>query len=391
MRQAVAVPSSPSPAARLRGALVWLLPALAGAVVVATGLLPGADARGVLSRLAPVLVFLVCVTALAGIADAAGVFEAAAVRAARAGRGRTAVLFALVVGLACATTVVLSLDTTAVLLTPVVLALARRLELSPLPFALVTVWLANTASLLLPVSNLTNLLAADRLDLPVAAYAHQLAPAAGLAVVVTVAVAVVADRRALRGRYRVPLPVAPPDSVLFRAAVGVLAVLAVALAAGAPPAPTTAVLVVLLVGLCLWRRPGVLRRDLVPWSLVPLVTGLLLVVEAAGPRGLDALLAGALGGAPGALRTAAAGALASNAVNNLPAFLALERVVPDGRLTALLVGTDVGPLVLPWASLATLLWADRLRAAGVAVPWRAFVLRGLVLVPLLVLVCTLPL
>src|SRR3954452_10941862 len=104
-------------------------------------------------------------TVLAELADEAGVFDVAAHRAARLARGRTLALYGLVVVLASATTVLLSLDTTAVLVTPVVLALAQQLELSPVPFALAAVWLANTASLLLPVSNLTNLLAISRLDL----------------------------------------------------------------------------------------------------------------------------------------------------------------------------------------------------------------------------------
>jgi arsenical pump membrane protein len=364
-----------------------VLPALGGVAVVVTGALSASGSRDVLGRAAPVLVFLVAVTALAGIADAAGVFEVAAARAARAGRGRTPLLFALVVVLATVTTVLLSLDTTAVLLTPVVLALARRLGLPPLPFAVVTVWLANSASLLLPVSNLTNLLAADRLDLPALDYARLVGPAALLAVVVPVAVTVVADRRSLRGRYGVPSLPDVPDRALFRLASGAVGVLAVALAAGLPPAPTTSALALLLVGACLWRRPAVLRRDLVPWTLVPLVLGMLLLAAAAGPHGLDRLLRDGLGTAPGTLRTAATGAVLANGVNNLPAFLALERVVPDRLLPALLLGVDVGPLVLPWASLATLLWADRCRAAGVVVPWRTFVLRGLVVVPLTLLGC----
>ena len=45
-------------------------------------------------------------------------------------------------------------------------------------------------------------------------------------------------------------------------------------------------------------------------------------------------------------------------------------------LLALLIGTNVGPLATPWASLATLLWYERCRAAGVAVPIRKFVLTG---------------
>jgi arsenical pump membrane protein len=45
-------------------------------------------------------------------------------------------------------------------------------------------------------------------------------------------------------------------------------------------------------------------------------------------------------------------------------------------------------LITPWASLATLLWAGRCRSAGVTVSWARFALRGLVLVPLVVLSST---
>jgi arsenical pump membrane protein len=142
---------------------VWLIAALAGGICVATGALPWHVAVDTTQRVGPILGFLAAITVVAELADVAQVFDVAATRAAKLARGRTTTLFCLVLLLGAFTTIVLSLDTTAVLLTPVVLALASRLRLSPLPFAMAAVWLANTASLLLPVSNLTNLLAVSRL------------------------------------------------------------------------------------------------------------------------------------------------------------------------------------------------------------------------------------
>ena len=107
----------------------------------------------------PILLFVVAITIVAELAASAGVFDVAADDLARLARGRTWVLWMLIVILAVAVTAFLSLDTTAVLLTPVVVTVARTHRLDPLPFAFTTVWLANTASLVLPVSNLTNLLA----------------------------------------------------------------------------------------------------------------------------------------------------------------------------------------------------------------------------------------
>jgi arsenical pump membrane protein len=359
----------------------WLLAGAAGAVAAVS--LPADDVGRVVTRLLPVLGFLAAATLLAGVVDAAGVFDTAAVRCARLARGRTPVLFGLVVVLACATTVVLSLDTTAVLLTPVVLSLTRQLGLPPWPFALATAWLANTASLLLPVSNLTNLLAEQRVGLSRGAFVQAMAAPAAVAVVVTVGVLAALHGRSLRGRYPLPAVAQPPDRLLHRAAVvavlaflgGVVAGLPVVLAAGGAAVGLAAVAAA--------RRPDVLRVGLVPWRLIPLVTGLLLVVETAGRHGLDDVLSRGVGHAS-PLGVAAVGALAANLADNLPAYLALERVVPVHRLPALLVGVDAGPVVLPWASLATLLWADRCRAAGLVVPWRRYVLSGLVLAPLVV-------
>ncbi|MBX6751533.1 MAG: hypothetical protein IRY85_18050 [Micromonosporaceae bacterium] len=44
----------------------------------------------------------------------------------------------------------------------------------------------------------------------------------------------------------------------------------------------------------------------------------------------------------------------------------------------MLIGTNIGPLVVPWASLATLLWAQRCRAAGLRIDWRRYVVTSLV-------------
>jgi arsenical pump membrane protein len=130
------------------------------------------------------------------------------------------------------------------------------------------------------------------------------------------------------------------------------------------------------------RNRTVLRLSLVPWRLLVFVTGLFLVVQTIGLHGLDTVthaLIGSGGGTLGALRAAATGAGLSNAVNNLPAYVAGESVIPvsnHNQLLALLIGTNVGPIITPWASLATLLWYERCRAYDAAVPLRKFMITG---------------
>ena len=126
-----------------------------------------ADALGVISwheagrvsRLLPVVGFLAAVLVLARLCDDEGLFRAAGAAMARSNSGSQQRLLATVFVIAAATTAILSLDATVVLLTPVVLATARTLRVPARPHAYATAHLANSASLLLPVSNLTNLLA----------------------------------------------------------------------------------------------------------------------------------------------------------------------------------------------------------------------------------------
>jgi len=343
-----------------------------------------AELGAVLGRVAPVLVFFVAITLVAEIADAAGVFDVAGHWTARAARHRTAVLWLLFVVLAVGCTVFLSLDTTAVLLTPVGLAIARQLRVSAVPFALSTLWLANTASLLLPVSNLTNLLALhqfDALGLGHGGYLRLAAAPAAAAGVGTVAVLYALHRRELHGRFHAEAPADPHDRLLLRIAGATCLVVGPLFAFGLPPAWVASVAAVVLVVVLLVRSPSTLRRLSVPWAMALGVAALVVAVDLARRHGLEPALSAVAGQGtdPVSLaRVTATGALAANLANNLPAYAALESVTAHepGRLLALLVGVDVAPLVTPWASLATLLWAQRCRARGIRISTKSLALQG---------------
>ncbi len=349
----------------------------------------------VLARTAPVLVFLVAITVVAELSERAGVFSAAAGGAARLAGGRMWRLWALVVVLATAATVVLSLDTTAVLLTPVVLALARQLRLPTGLLAMTTVWLANTASLLLPVSNLTNLLSLHRmqaLGVGIGGFVRLTWLPALVSVLLTVVVLAVMFRSELRGSYVAPARAAAADPVLLRVSTAVCLLLGPAFVSGVQVAYPASAAALLLVVLFLVRDRAALRWALLPWKIVLIVLVLFVGVQWLSDHGLAALLARAAGSGEGFvayLRMAGVAALGANGVDNLPAYLALEPVADDSapRLVALLIGVNVGPLITLWASLATLLWRERCRVNDVVVPWWRFALRGLVLVPLLLVAC----
>lgn len=391
----------------MRLAVIGVFLLLAGSIAAVTGALPEAELVALADRVVPILVFVAAITVVTELASEAGVFLWAGRRLRSWGLGSGFVLWLLLALLATVSTIFLSLDTTAVLLTPAVVTVVRQAGLPPLPFVLTTVWLANTTSLLLPVSNLTNLLAQHTLDglSPAGFAALMWAPAlAGL--LVPMAVIGLIFRRDLRLRYaRTPAPQGPkqradsgphgssphrlpPDRVLLTASGIVLLLLLPLLVSGLPVwIPATAAAVVLAAVFAVRRRRTLTFR-LIPWPLLLFASGLFLAMEAflaLGGSGLLGLLAGQGEDFPELLRLAATGAAGANAVNNLPAYLLTEPLAETPqRLAALLIGVNAGPLITPWASLATLLWHDRLVRMNVRISWKGYALFGLIAAPLTV-------
>jgi Na+/H+ antiporter NhaD/arsenite permease-like protein len=378
----------------LRTALLGAALLAVGGLALATGVLPATDAAALGARVWPILLFVVAITVVAELATAAGLFDLVASLAARWGRRRGWLLWLLVALIAVVSTVFLSLDTTAVLLTPIVVVLARRVGLSPVPFALTTVWLANTASLLLPVSNLTNLLAEQHLGgIGPAAFAAAAGPAQLVGLLVPLALVAVVFRRELGRTYDEPGPVRLTDSRLTAISAVVLVLLVIGLVSGiAVWIPACAAAVVLIAAFLL-LRPHELSVQLLPWPTVVLVCGLFLAVAALDAAGLRTLLERLVpdGDGPAALLgVAAMGGAAANVTNNLPAYLAVEPAVHGLLPTlALLVGVNAGPLITPWASLATLLWHERLQRLGVGIRWSRYVLYGCLLAPVTVVLAVL--
>lgn len=364
----------------------------AAAVALVLGLLTPAAAWEEVRELGPTVGFLAAVLVLAHLADAEGVFRWAGGVLARRSHGRPHRLFALVVVAAAMTTAVLSLDATVVLLTPVVLDTVRRLGARPAPPAFACAHLANSGSLLLPVANLTNLLALEASGLTFLGFA-------ALMLLPQLAVIVV-EYLGLRLTFRRDLaePAGSDDegeaAPLPRFAVGVLAATLAGFAAASPLGVepvwvAVAGAAVLAVRTLAMRETRV--RDLVAAAspgFCVFVLGLGVVVAAVTERGLGDVIAGLLPAGtsfPALLGLAAIAAVLANLVNNLPATLvllaALGPTPAAGAVLAMLIGVNIGPNLTPVGSLATLLWRRVLAARGVAAPLGTFTLAGLVTVP----------
>jgi len=366
----------------------------AAAILVGIGAISPADAGAEMHRLLPVVAFLSAVLVLAKLCDDEGLFDALGASMARAGGGNPAALLRRVFVIAAVTTAVLSLDATIVLLTPVVLTTARALTVPPRPHAYATAHLANTASLLLPVSNLTNLLA----------YAS--ASAAGLSFTSFTLlmtgpwlIAIASEYLVFRRYFATDLapvpdgdPVATPHLPRF-----VLVVLALTLAGfvvtsliGIEPVWAALAGVVVLAGYGLARHrttvAGLLRSLHVPFVLF--VLGLGVVVQAVMDNGLQQWMHKVVPDGStllALLGIAAIAAVLANIVNNLPAVLVLLPLVTAGgpaAILAVLIGVNIGPNLTYVGSLSNLLWRRILGANGIPTQAREFSVLGILTVPI---------
>lgn len=333
------------------------------------------------------------------VADEDGLYLAAGRRLARLAPNAVS-LFAGAGVLVALVTAVLNLDTSVVFLTPVLMYAARARRQGEAPLLYGCLLLSNAGSLLLPGSNLTNLIVAGHLHFSGARFFDRMALAWICAAVVTAVVVGIMERGSLHTRT-------PPGAVTGGAAMGATTgAPADGDGPSAPPARPTTVGLGLVAVVAVTIVVLVLRSPAVPVAAV----GILVVgIRSAGDRGRRhralavlglpvliglfgvAVTLGALGrswSGPATLLshldpwgTAAVAALASVLVNNLPAASLLAARVPPHPY-ALLVGLDIGPNLFVTGSLAWILWWRAARAAGGHPSIRRATLLGVVSVPL---------
>jgi arsenical pump membrane protein len=373
----------------------WAVTVVGALVLLAIGTIGAHQAWAALKELGPTVGFLAALLVLADGCRRDGLFEALGGMMARGSRGRPVGLLALVFGVAAVTTAVLSLDATIVLLTPVVFATTARLRANPKPPMYACSHLANSASLLLPVSNLTNLLAFHASGLSFTRFgALMLLPwAAVLAIEWVVLRRRFADD--LHGRLTDTLADRADDGLPpFSLTLVVLALVGFAVSSVVGIAPVW-VAVAAALATVIRHRPN--PRQVVmaaePTFLV-FVLALGVIVQAASQHGLstavDTVLPGG-SGFPDLLAIAAISAVLANLVNNLPATLIVLPAVAGsgpGALLAMLIGVNVGPNLTYVGSLATLLWRRIVHSHDEETDIGEFTILGVLTVPAALVACT---
>jgi arsenical pump membrane protein len=388
LRIIVLLAASASALSSIRRIPSWCITLAIAVAAVVVGIVPFSVARHALDDLAPALLFLALAVPVAVLLDQTGFF---ALLAAMFGGGRHLVVALWL--LSAGTVIVFNLDAAVVLLTPLYVRIADRRGLDPVAVGVIPALTASLASSVLPVSNLTNLIAVERVDASVGDFfGHTLLPSV-IAIVIG-------------GVLHVRHVDASPRSASVPADDGATAAQRVAgdrssLRVGVP------IVLWLVIGFTVGDRLSVpawvvaggallalmaVRRN-VPWRTVPVAAigiAVGLGVTAAGAaRHLPVGDLLAIGGVPGELATFGVFAVGANAINNLPALLvglpALDHH-PD-RLWAVLLGVNIGPTLWVTGALSTLLWQSTMARLGHRVSARTYARFGArVGIPVLIVV-----
>jgi arsenical pump membrane protein len=351
---------------------------------------------------------------LSMVLDEIGFFEWAALHIIRLSGGSGVRLFVLILLLGAGVSALFANDGAALILTPILLAKMRLLNLDPkavLAFLLAGGFIADSASNPLVISNLTNIVTAGYFNIGFWEYARAMFLPNLVSIVASIVVLYVFFRKAIPAQVSLtglPEPMSVVKHMpLFKLSWGFLALLMVGYWLGdiyALPVSVFAlgggVLFLLLAGYLKAARVGLTLKT-APWQVVWFSVGLYVVVFGLKNAGLTDEItvvlnwAIAQGQFTAVMVTGFMAAGISSVMNNMPTVMLMDIAIAetgnDMLAYANLLGCNLGPKMTPIGSLATLLWLHVLDKKGVHIGWWDYMKVGLVITPPVLFVALLPL
>jgi arsenical pump membrane protein len=366
-------------------------------LLVALRLVPLGLAGRAIAAGTDVYLFLTGMMLLSELARFYGVFDWLAEVAVEHALGSRTRLFTLIYAVGTVVTIFMSNDATAVVLTPAVFTAVRKSKAEPLPYLFACALIANAASFVLPISNPANLVVFRTRMPPLAHWLAAFALPSLLSIAATYLVLRWYFRRELAGAVADGDGIGhlnPAGKLVF---IGIWIVAGVLLAASALnkdlglPACMSALVVAAVVLVTTQTNPMRIVRD-ISWSVLPLVAGLFVLMEAIVSIGALRYTAAAVAWAEklppalGALLTGAVVGVGNNLINNLPLGLIAGSTLNSQHVqgvieNAVLIGVDLGPNLSVTGSLATILWLIAIRREGLHVSFGTFLRVGVIAMP----------
>jgi len=383
--------------------------ALGAVAMLIAGVISPLDSWQVFRDNLNVLLFFLGLMVISIVADKAGFFEWCASKAVKLAGGTGPALLAVVFGLGTLLTAFFSNDATALILTPIVFTLVTRLKLNPLPYVFACAFIANAASMLLPVSNPVNLLAVEKFHLTLGQYFKFLLIPSILVIGLNIGIFYLIFRKKLfnvscENQTENPIKI----DRFFRVISGGLGLIALGYILtsiyGLPLAyPALGGGFLLLGSAFVFRRIKITQvYHGMSWSIFLFILALAIMVKGLENAGVIQYLANQLAslathGQLQALFSVTIGtALGSNLINNWSMMMvsvsSLNILAAGGTgfhqslVYGAIMGADLGPNIAILGSLSSMLWLVLLRKRGLNIHPLQYLKLGLIVTPIILII-----
>jgi arsenical pump membrane protein len=344
---------------------------------------------------------------LSMVLDEIGFFEWAALKMVRLSKGNGNLMFLYVLLLGAIVAALFANDGAALILTPILLAKMKHLDMKPLPvfaFLMAGGFIGDAASNPLVISNLTNIVTAGYFDIGFWEYAKNMFLPNLLAIVASLGVLWLYFRKDIPKHIDVE-NLATPGSVIknhtmFKLSWWFLALLMIGYFIGDYfdlPVSLFALggaLIFLAIANHYKATKPIMTIKAAPWQVVWFSIGLYVVVYGLKNAGLTDTVASWIvalqtqGEAIAIIGTGFLAAGLSSIMNNMPTIMIMDIAIDqvgyvgnEALVYANILGSNLGPKMTPIGSLATLLWLHVLAKKGVKIGWGEYMKVGLVITP----------